>query len=274
MTGEQACPDCGVFSARVHSRTVQRVKDLPYGRPLVVRWHKRRWACAEPACRRRTFSEHNAQVGPGRRLTLRLRERLERAVSGSLRSAADVAREYDVSWWSVNQALVVKAAEVLGPAPPGVVRLGIDETRVRRVRWLLEEAGWRRCDPWMTSFVDLDPGRPGGLLGLAPGRSGASVRGWLGLQSTEFRAGIKVVAIDPSAPFAAVLRDRKLLPNATLVVDHWHLHRLANLMVTQVRQRVTQQVHGHRGRRTRTCGPIGGCCSATGVPYPIGSGLG
>ncbi len=27
-------------------------------------------------------------------------------------------------------------------------------------------------------------------------------------------------------------------------------HRLANLMVTQVRQRITQQVHGHRGRKT------------------------
>lgn len=170
-------------------------------------------------------------------------------MSGSLRSAADVAREYNVSWWSVNAALVTKAADVLGPARPGVSRLGVDETRVRRVRWLLEEAGWRRSDPWMTSFVDLDPGRAGGLLGLAPGRSGASVRGWLGLQSEEFRAGIQVVAIDPSAPFAAVLRDRKLLPNATLVVDHWHLHRLANLMVTRVRQRVTSERLGHRGRR-------------------------
>jgi transposase len=248
VSGEQACPACGVFSARVHSRWVQRIKDLPYGRSLDVRWRKRRWACDESACRRRTFSESNDQVGPGRRLTRRLRDRLEEAVSGSLRSAADVAREYDVSWWSVNSALVVKAADALGPARPGVARLGVDETRVRRVRWLLQEAGWRRSDPWMTSFVDLDPDRAGGLLGLAPGRSGASVRGWLGLQSEEFRAGIKVVAIDPSAPFAAVLRDRKLLPNATLVVDHWHLHRLANLMVTQVRQRVTQQVHGHRGR--------------------------
>jgi transposase len=101
----------------------------------------------------------------------------------------------------------------------------------------------------MTSFVDLDPSRTGGLLGLAPGCSGASVRGWLDLQSKEFRAGIKVVAIDPSAPFAAVLRDKKLLPNATLVVDHWHLHRLANLMVTRVRQRVTHDRLGHRGRR-------------------------
>jgi hypothetical protein len=26
------------------------------------------------------------------------------------------------------------------------------------------------------------------------------------------------------------------LPNATLVLDHWHLHRLANLMLTEVRQ--------------------------------------
>ena len=49
------------------------------------------------------------------------------------------------------------------------------------------------------------------------------MRGWLALQSDEFRAGIEVVAVDPSAPFAAALRD--VLPHATLLVDHWHLHR-------------------------------------------------
>ena len=38
------------------------------------------------------------------------------------------------------------------------------------------------------------------------------------------------MAVDPSAPFAAALRD--VLPHATLVVDHWHLHRLANVMLT------------------------------------------
>jgi len=151
-----------------------------------------------------------------------------------------------VSWWSVNHALVVKAASMTPQAPCGVRLLGVDETRARSVRWLLAEHGWRRTDPWMTSFVDLDPTHPGGILGLAPGRSGTSVRGWFALQSSEFRDGIEVVAVDPSAPFAAALRE--VLPHATLVVDHWHLHRLANLMLTQVRQRVTQQVHGHRGR--------------------------
>ena len=169
-------------------------------------------------------------------------------MSAGPRSVAEVARQYGVSWWSANQALIDRAADVLGPAEPGVRRLGIDETRVRRVRWLLEEAGWTRSDPWMTSFVDLDPDRPGGLLGLAPGRSGAAVTGWLDRQSAAFRAGIEVVAVDPSAPFAAAVR--RTLPTAQLVVDHWHLHRLANLMLTRVRQRVTVQVHGHRGRKT------------------------
>lgn len=244
---KQACPDCGVLSGAVHARRVRAVKDLPHGRrPLRVRWDQRRWACRERACRRRTFAETSVQVGPGQRLTGRLRGQLEQAVSGSTRSAADVAREYGVSWWSVNTALVVVAAAMLPQAPAGVRMLGVDETRARSVRWLLAEHGWRRTDPWMTSFVDLDPAHPGGLLGLAPGRSGASVRGWLDLQSEQFRDGIEVVAVDPSAPFAAALRD--VLPHATLVVDHWHLHRLANLMLTQVRQRTTQQVHGHRGR--------------------------
>lgn len=247
LEDEQACPDCGVLSASVHGRKVRVVKDLPHGRrPLRLCWDQRRWACRERACRRRTFAETSAQIRPGQRLTGRLRAQLEVAVSGSTRSAADVAREYAVSWWSVNTALVVVAASMLPQARAGVRLLGVDETRARSVRWLLSQHGWRRSDPWMTSFVDLDPAHPGGLLGLAPGRSGASVRGWLDLQTPAFRAGVEVVAVDPSAPFAAALRD--VLPHATLVVDHWHLHRLANLMLTQVRQRVTQQVHGHRGR--------------------------
>jgi len=65
----------------------------------------------------------------------------------SLRSCADVAREHDVSWWSVNRTLIVKAAEVLGAAPDGVRRLGVDETLARLVRWLLAEIGWRPHQP-------------------------------------------------------------------------------------------------------------------------------
>lgn len=84
------------------------------------------------------------------------------------------------------------------------------------------------------------------------------VRGRLGLQSEEFLTGIEVVAIDASAPFAAVLADWNLLPNATLVVEHWHLHRPANLMVTQVRQRATRQLaRPPQPREPKTCATYG-----------------
>jgi hypothetical protein len=76
----------------------------------------------------------------------------------------------------------------------------------------------------------LHPGRPGVLLGLAPGRTGACVRDWLGVQSDAFRREIAIVVIDPSAPYASGIR--AALPGVTIAVDKWHLVDLANAMVT------------------------------------------
>ncbi len=42
-------------------------------------------------------------------------------------------------------------------------------------------------------------------------------------------------------------RSSRALPHAVIVVDHFHLVRLANQAVTKVRQRVTRQVLGRRG---------------------------
>src|SRR5512135_1296283 len=58
VAAEQACPNCGVYAHRVHSRWTQAVTDLTYGRPVQVRWDKRRFACVESACPRvGTFNE-------------------------------------------------------------------------------------------------------------------------------------------------------------------------------------------------------------------------
>ncbi len=100
----------------------------------------------------------------------------------------------------------------------------------------------------MTSFVNADPHAPGRLLGLAPGRTGACVKGWLAAQTPEFRAGIAVVVIDPSAPYASGIR--AALPDALIAVDHFHLVQLGNQMVTDVRQRVAREQLGRRGRAT------------------------
>ncbi len=60
----QGCPDCGVLAGRVHSRREMAVRDLPFGRPWVVRWDKRRLFCDVRRCPRRTFVERSTQLGP------------------------------------------------------------------------------------------------------------------------------------------------------------------------------------------------------------------
>jgi hypothetical protein len=142
------------------------------------------------------------------------------------------------------QALVSAAAAWL-PEPEPTSRLGIDETRFRSVRWILDGITWKRSDPWLTSFVDCSRDGPGSLLGLAPGRTGACVREWLGEQSAAFRRRIEIVVIDPSAPYASGIR--AALPNAKIAVGIWHLVALANQMVAEVRQRATREQLGRRG---------------------------
>jgi transposase len=239
------CPDCGQPSTRVKDRAPVRIRDLPLaGQTAALWWRKRRLYCLQTTCGRGSFTQTTSEILPRSRLTNRLREGLARSIASSNRAVSEVAAEHGVAWHTAHKALIAAAATWL-PAPAPTKVLGIDETRARCVRWLLEDAGWRRSDPWMTSFVDADTSRPGVLLGLTPGRSGGCVRTWLAEQTPQFRAGVELVVIDPSAPYASGIRTA--LPHARIAVDHWHLVRLANDMLTQVRQRVTRQRHGRRG---------------------------
>ena len=239
------CPTCGVLSSMIKDRPLMRVKDLPAsGQRVELWWRKRRLLCGERLCPRRSFTQTAEAVRPRGRVTERLRDKLAAAIATSNRSVADVAAEYGVSWPTAHRALVAVAARWL-PEPEPTAVLGIDETRFRSVRWILDGITWKRSDPWLTSFVDCTPGRPGTLLGLAPGRTGSCVREWLEEQSDPFRRRIEIVVIDPSAPYASGIR--AALPGVKIAVDKWHLVALANTMVTEVRQRVTRTLLGRRG---------------------------
>jgi hypothetical protein len=153
-----------------------------------------------------------------------------------------------VSWPTAHRAFVAHAKTLL--AEPGPVRvLGIDETRRGKPRWqrCAVSGRWVRVDPWDTGFVDLAGDQ--GLLGQREGRTGAAVIDWLRERSDAFRTGVEYVAIDPAAVYAAAIRTPGLLPNATLVVDHFHLVKIANDALTKVRRRVTWDLRDRRGRR-------------------------
>jgi len=251
VADQGGCPGCGVLSGLIKDRPVSRVKDLPHGPvPLVVWVRKRRFARVELLCPRRSFTETSAQLPIRARVTTRLQVKVSAAVTTTNRAMSEVATDYGIAWWTVHRILVKAVADVLGQATP-TSKIGIDETRARSVRWLQQEAEnkltWRRSDPWMTSIVDLDRSHLGGIIDLAAGRSGACVQGWIALQSRQFHAAVQVVAIDPSAPYAAALR--RALPHARIVLDHFHLVMLGNQMVTDVRQRALREQQGRRGMK-------------------------
>ena len=66
------CPACGVVAIG-HGRDVVTLVDAPcFGRPVRVRWRKRRWRCLEPSCSRTVFVEQDDRVAaPRAKLTTR-----------------------------------------------------------------------------------------------------------------------------------------------------------------------------------------------------------
>jgi transposase len=73
------------------------------------------------------------------------------------------------------------------------------------------------------------------------------VDAWLHARPRAWLARIATVALDPWRGYASALVAP--LGHATVVVDHFHAVRLANVVVDQVRRRVQQAILGHRGRK-------------------------
>ena len=195
-----------------------------------------------------SFTEAIDEVPAGRRTTGRLRRAIGAAVGDAARSVAEVADAHGVSWPTAHTAFI-EHADALLTAPEPTTVLGIDETRRGKPRWVQDSdtERWRRVDPYDTGFVDLDGDQ--GLLGQREGRTSKSVVDWLEQQSVEFREAVLFVAIDPAAVYAKAIRTPGLLPNARLVVDHFHMTKLANDAVTRVRRRVIWEQQGRRGRK-------------------------
>jgi transposase len=173
---------------------------------------KRRFACTEAACPRRSFVEVSDQVPLRARLTTRPRAVVLEAVVTAGRVVAEVAAAHDLSWWTVQKVVNAAADVFTDPDDVPARRLGVDEHRYRSVRFFRDEHGaWRRYEPGgtsrsrgrMTTFVDAETAQ---VLGVVDGRDSAGVGTWLAARSCAWREGIEVVAIDPSAAFRRALR--------------------------------------------------------------------
>lgn len=247
--GAAACPSCGVFSTSLKGHATTHPRDLPYGEaPVALVWHKRRWRCRERACSRGSFTESVPAVPARARVSTRLRAECGAGVAQGFSCVLAAAEHFRVSWPVAHRAYIAHVDEALSEPLPAVTVLGIDETRRGKPKWEQDPATqrWRVAhDRWHTGIVDA--AGTGGLLAHIDGRTASAVAEWLEAQPDSWREGITHVTIDLSASYLRAVTDA--LPDAVVVADRFHLVRLGNDMVTEVRQHVTRGSRGRRGRK-------------------------
>lgn len=231
------CPGCGTRAVG-HGRRKVRVRDLPvFGRPVVLIWAKRIWRCPDDDCATKTWTEQHPAIGSRQTLTERARFEICRLVGADGWSVARAARAFGVGWHCAWSAVVDHGVPLINdPArTAGVTSLGVDETRfLARKR--------NRATVYVTGLVDLDRKL---LLDVAVGRSGKVVTDWLEAQTLGWRSMIRVAAIDAFRGYATGIG---ACLDAELVLDRFHVVRLANQAVDDVRRRTQQETLGHRGR--------------------------
>ena len=235
-----ACEACGGPLWSDGERLVELV-DLPaFGRPARLVWHKRRWRCPQQGCGAGTVTEQDPEIAPPRgKLTSRAGRWATRQ-AGRARPVDEVAAELGCSWHPVN-ASVRRWGQALLDADTArisdVEALGLDET-------LMGRRGRFRAKSWSTSIVDVGRGQ---LLDIVRGRTADGPARWLLGRPREWLEQIRWAVLDLSGPYRAAFDTA--IPDAGQVADPFHVVRLANTALDEVRRRVQNQTLGHRGRK-------------------------
>jgi transposase len=151
-------------------------------------------------------------------------------------------------WDSIKPLLQAMAAD---PSRfDGVAILGVDEHVWHHVSTKPIEDGGRGPKE-LTGMVDLTRDAHGRtkarLLDLVPGRSGQAYKSWLTERGQVFRTGVQIATLDPFRGYKNAIDDQ--LDDARAVLDAFHVVKLATGVVDEVRRRVQQDIHGHRGRK-------------------------
>ena len=234
------CPECGSV-ARAKDRRPSWVRDLPVaGRPVVICWHKRVWSCPHVLCGTRSWTEQHEAIAPRACLTERARQWAFEQVGGRDAAVSRVAAQLGVAWWTVMNQVIDRGVPLLEqPDRLGAVSaVGVDETAYLR-------ATGTHPTEFATGIADLSPGRPARLLDVVEGRSGTILAGWLAEREADWRAGVVTASLDPFRGYATALATH--LPEATRVLDPFHVVKLGLACVDDIRRRVQQHTAGHRG---------------------------
>ncbi len=210
------CPHCGFRTRSIHDRRRVKVHDLPHGgRPTVLMWIRRRFACGN--CGERHLESHPEIVG---KVTRRLATQMVRDAADMTIKA--VARRYGVSWW-LAMSTVRTHTELVAA----------QRRRAHCKVLLVDETSLRRRHRYVTV---LSNGETGAVLGIVRHRDSHALGRFLDAQGPKWRRHVKVVVSDGSKAYRAAIN--RHLGHARHVLDRFHVARWFTRGVVEVRRRI------------------------------------
>jgi len=212
----RVCSRCGQTGShlQIHDRRTKRWRHLDLGRTrCVIECEVRRLRCRdcgvhlEPVPWARPDAHHTRDF---EEVVAWLAQQMAKTpIAGLLR----------IAWDTVGQIVERVVAEQLDERRlEGLVAIGVDEI------------SYRRHHRYLTSVVDH---RAGAIVWCSPGRNSETLRGFFDLLG-ERKRSIKAVSIDMSGGYEKAIR--QAIPQAEVAFDPFHVVRLAQRAVDQVRR--------------------------------------
>ncbi len=221
-------PRCGLCSCRcrvVHERLpARRWADLRWAdHPVELRYAPVRVEC--PRCAAAPV-EMVAWADPYQRQTRRLQNRL--AVEAASMPVMHVAAMHGLSWPTVRRAEehAIERWEATRPAVP-LRQVGVDE------KWLGRRHSFDH--KYVTIVSNLETGEP---VWIGKGRDEDTLKRWLQSLSAEQKATIELFAMDLHRAYWNAVDNTRGLEHAPIVHDSFHVMKLANDAIDELRREV------------------------------------
>lgn len=147
-----------------------------------------------------------------------------------------------------NQTVVSRTLHVAWPTVGNIVRRIVARHQKplaerRPIRIGIDEISYRRHHKYLTLVADH---AKGDIVWGGDGRSGETLDRFLDALGPDGRESIELVSMDMCKAFIAKISER--LPNATIVFDPFHVVKLANAAVDEVRRQQVAKLRGPDAR--------------------------
>lgn len=213
------CPFCNTLTDKVHDYRTSVIKDLPFmGKKCFLHYRKRRYHC--PCCNKH-FYENFPLLPKHCRITTRLAF-YSIHLLGNRQSVRSVA-----SLLGISDSFIFRRMRDISYPKPSILPevLSIDEFR--------GNAGGQKFQAILTDAKNHK------LFDILPTRSQTDLM--LYLQSFPNKKQVKYFVTDMNAVYKDLARE--YFPNATIVVDKFHVVRYVTWALENVRKRIQKELH-------------------------------